>query len=265
MSAPLAIYAFVPTATLATLLQQQLRQERYHLARWPSLPELTDAIARDAESVDCLVLELTPELQGFLAQLKAAGPLLPVVLLETTPQPPPYYHGGEVCLHASALGSLPGSIDRAVEQFLDLTTTAERPPADARQRLARKLRERLDYRRIYYKRDPQEFYCHLPASDKVRLRAELAESYRRIVLGYFGDDPKINAAIDRLAERTFFADLSVTTIMEIHMELMEEFAQQLRLEGRDEEILLDYRLALIDVIAHLSEMYRRALPSARCD
>ena len=49
-------------------------------------------------------------------------------------------------------------------------------------------------------------------------------------------------------------------ILEIHMELMDEFAQQLKLEGRSEEILLDYRLALIDIIAHLCEMYRRSIP-----
>ena len=44
------------------------------------------------------------------------------------------------------------------------------------------------------------------------------------------------------------------------MELMDEFAQQLKLEGRNEDILLDYRLALIDIVAHLCEMYRRSIP-----
>ena len=41
---------------------------------------------------------------------------------------------------------------------------------------------------------------------------------------------------------------------------MDEFAIQLRLEGRSEEMLLDYRLTLIDTIAHLCEMYRRSIP-----
>lgn len=44
------------------------------------------------------------------------------------------------------------------------------------------------------------------------------------------------------------------------MDLMDEFAKQLKLEGRSEEILLDYRLTLIDTIAHLCEMYRRSIP-----
>jgi circadian clock protein KaiA len=52
----------------------------------------------------------------------------------------------------------------------------------------------------------------------------------------------------------------VSQILEIHMELMDEFSQQLKLEGRSEEILLDYRLALIDILAHLGEMYRRSIP-----
>jgi len=44
------------------------------------------------------------------------------------------------------------------------------------------------------------------------------------------------------------------------MDLMDDFSKQLKLEGRSEEILLDYRLTLIDIIAHLCEMYRRSIP-----
>lgn len=38
------------------------------------------------------------------------------------------------------------------------------------------------------------------------------------------------------------------------------FSKQLQLEGRNDDILSDYRLTLIDVIAHLCEMYRRSVP-----
>ena len=44
------------------------------------------------------------------------------------------------------------------------------------------------------------------------------------------------------------------------MDLMDILAKQLKLEGRSDEVLLDYRLTLIDVIAHLCEMYRRSIP-----
>ena len=84
--------------------------------------------------------------------------------------------------------------------------------------------------------------------------------YRQIILIYFSETAQVNQAIDQFVNRAFFADLSVSQILEIHMELMDEFAQQLKLEGRNEDILLDYRLALIDIIAHLCEMYRRSIP-----
>ena len=43
------------------------------------------------------------------------------------------------------------------------------------------------------------------------------------------------------------------------MELMDDFSQQLKLEGRSNDIILDHRLALVDIIANLGEMYRRSL------
>jgi circadian clock protein KaiA len=81
-------------------------------------------------------------------------------------------------------------------------------------------------------------------------------------LGYFAKDAKINLnqLIDDFVDQAFIADISVAQIVEIHMELMDNFSKQLKLEGRSEEILLDYRLTLIDVIAHLCEMYRRSIP-----
>lgn len=59
---------------------------------------------------------------------------------------------------------------------------------------------------------------------------------------------------------SFFADVDVAQIVEIHMELMDDISKQLRLEGRSDEVLMDYRLTLIDTIAHLCEMYRRSVP-----
>ena len=70
----------------------------------------------------------------------------------------------------------------------------------------------------------------------------------------------INQVIDQFVNKAFFADISVSRVLEIHMELMDEFSQQLKLEGRSEEILLDYRLTIIDILAHLGEMYRRSIP-----
>jgi circadian clock protein KaiA len=48
--------------------------------------------------------------------------------------------------------------------------------------------------------------------------------------------------------------------VEIHVDLIDEFWKQLRLEGHKNDFLQDYRLALLDVMAHLCEMYRRSIP-----
>ena len=42
--------------------------------------------------------------------------------------------------------------------------------------------------------------------------------------------------------------------------LIDEYWKKLRLEGHKNDFLQDYRLALLDVMAHLCEMYRRSIP-----
>ena len=44
------------------------------------------------------------------------------------------------------------------------------------------------------------------------------------------------------------------------MNLIDEYWKKLRLEGHKNDFLQDYRLALLDVMAHLCEMYRRSIP-----
>ena len=42
--------------------------------------------------------------------------------------------------------------------------------------------------------------------------------------------------------------------------MIDAFWKQLKLEGHKNDFLQDYRLALLDVLAHLCEMYRRSIP-----
>jgi circadian clock protein KaiA len=49
-------------------------------------------------------------------------------------------------------------------------------------------------------------------------------------------------------------------VVEIHVDLIDAFWKQLKLEGHKNDFLQDYRLALLDVMAHLCEMYRRSVP-----
>ncbi|MBE9168918.1 circadian clock protein KaiA [Pleurocapsales cyanobacterium LEGE 06147] len=188
-----------------------------------------------------------------------------------------FYHSAEVRLPEVNLEQITTYINLAITKFLNLAPSCalqDKPtkPKIERQensqnflilqqrRLAEKLKERLGYLGVYYKRNFQDFYRNLSPEKKQEFIQKLSADYRQIILNYFSQEQDINQAIDRFVNQAFFADLSVSQILEIHMDLMDEFAQQLKLEGRSEEILLDYRLALIDIIAHLGEMYRRSIP-----
>lgn len=187
------------------------------------------------------------------------------------------YHTAEVRISAAELNQIDGHIERAIAQFLNLSPacridtalsvddvtqdlTAQNFLMLQQRRLTDKLKERLGYLGVYYKRNPQYFFRHLPPEQKQEFLEQLKNDYREIVLRYFTDDGTLNERIDAFVNSAFFADISVSQIVESHMELMDEFAKQLKLEGRSEEILLDYRLTLIDTIAHLCEMYRRSIP-----
>lgn len=195
-----------------------------------------------------------------------------------TNYPTIFYHTAEVHISYLQIVDIARYIEQAISQFLNLSpgfrksnsiNTTEQSPDNSGQkflveqqsRLAEKLRERLGYLGVYYKRNPQRFLRNLPATERKQFLENLKSDYRDIVLNYFSDRPKIlNQQIDEFVNNAFFADVSVTQIVEIHMNLMDEFSKQLKLEGRSEEILLDYRLTLIDIIAHLCEMYRRSIP-----
>lgn len=188
------------------------------------------------------------------------------------------YHREEVRLQVTQLEEIDTWIDQAITQFLHLRTSctiSEYPVlpnqpnkienqqnflALQQRRLAEKLKERLGYLGVYYKRNPQHFYRNLSPEGKKKLLEQLNGDYRQIILNYFVQDSQINQIIDQFVNQAFFNDISASQILEIHMELIDEFAQQLKLEGRNKDILLDYRLALIDILAHLSEMYRRSIP-----
>lgn len=187
------------------------------------------------------------------------------------------FHAAEVQVSTNQLPEIANLIDQAIARFLYLSPFCSLPnhsaPVDStteltqrhflmyqQRRLSEKLQERLGYLGVYYKRNPQLFLRHLPLAERQKFLENLKSEYCNILLKYFSQEPSLNQKIDRLVEQAFFADISVSKIVEIHMELIEEFSKQLKLEGRNESILLDYRLTLIDVIAHLGEMYRRSIP-----
>jgi len=106
----------------------------------------------------------------------------------------------------------------------------------------------------------QQFFEQMPPVKQQAVLEQLKSDYRQIVLNYFTTDLTLKQKIERFTNTAFYTDIPVPQIIEIHMELIEDFSKQLKLEGRSDEVLLDYRLTLIDILAHLCEVYRCAIP-----
>lgn len=294
MSGLLSIAVLADSTDLLPLLSQYLSEERYTLKYFTSQPEFLAHIEIAKNELDCLVFYSQQQLLPVINHLYDHGLILPVVIIHrlvpnnlpitetnntasTLASSSYIYQPSEVILAVTELSEIGVAIDKAIAKFLNLTpimpAVEDCQPAETeiaiaepnfllqqQSRLAQKLNERLGYLAVYYKRNPRHFFRHLDRHDKRELIDRLKAQYRQIVLSYFADHSQLNDLIDEFVSATFFRDLAVSEIVKIHMELMEEFSNQLKLEGRSEDILLDYRLTLIDIIAHLCEMYRRSVP-----
>jgi circadian clock protein KaiA len=279
---PFSICSLVTDPELITKLRSVLVADRYHWQAFEHEGDFAEFIQQKKE-IHCLILESKAGITDLLTDFYKEMLLLPAVILvpnrtgtETQIEPEQaFYHVAEVQADPSGIDQINHLIETAIQTFLQALAASPLPflaqavrlhPEIAgalkaqQQELSRKLKERLGYFGIYYKRDPHLYFRHMSSADKQALLTEIKTEYREIVLEYFNASAEINAKIDALVTKAFFADLSVSQILEIHMELMDTFAKQLKLEGRSEDVLLDYRLTLIDVIAHLCEMYRRSLP-----
>lgn len=275
----LFICIFTPSEEVTQSLNSLLSGERYELHFIHNSEQFLAFVEKNKEQIDCVIVLKKPSVIASINQLYHKGLLLPVIILEDNSELEAsiLYHSGELLLSMGNIETVSVAIDQAMTQFLHLVPNCpvsehlasfteengENPQTFLllqQRRLAEKLKERLGYLGVYYKRNPQYFYRNLSNSERKEFIAQLNLEYRQIILNYFMDDLETNQGIDQFVNRAFFADISVSQILEMHMELMDEFSQQLKLEGRSEEILLDYRLALIDMIAHLCEMYRRSIP-----
>ena len=296
----LSVCIFIRSRELADAAVELLASDRYVVTRVKSAAQLWKLLDRH-RPIDCLVVEADGVMRSLAIELQKRSVFLPAVIFsplcgddrplaagnflelsstdkqERQESSSLFYHAAEVQMPVVRVREIASGIDRAIVQFLKLSTavTSDESPASSgaiaqltaqsllqrqQRRLAEKLRERLGYLGVYYKRNPQNFLRNLSQAEKQKFLEQLKLSYRQIVLKYFDRDAAVNNQIDEFVYLAFFADVPVTQIVEIHMELMDEFATQLKLEGRSEEILLDYRLTLIDAIAHLCEMYRRSIP-----
>jgi circadian clock protein KaiA len=264
-----------PALTIASLLRdpallqacaQWLRGGRYQLEPIDPDADPVGVLDRRREDFDAVLLE-----QGVLDAARARslselGLQLPAVVIgQVTGRIE--YHEAEVHLPLDQLEQLSYSLDAAVSRFLRrglqpgtglggaaATTTPER------WKLANRLKGRLGYLGVYYKRDPARFLRNLPQTEREELLRSLTRTYRDLLLSYFRDPAAANQALESFVNTAFFIDLPITNTVEIHMNLIDGFSKQLRLEGHKNDFLQDYRLALLDVMAHLCEMYRRSIP-----
>lgn len=300
MSAHFLLGVFVPTTSLAEPLRQLLAQRRFVVSWSQSPSEFLEWVVSNRHRIDCLIIQAAEDSFQVLTHLKEHDILLPTLALYgldaqsvsnselpdslTALAEQRAYHPAVITSDIRTLGAMDDAIYQAVDSYLQLPaeTSADSlgsvgiVPDSGRdgdkrsfllslqqQRLTEKLRERLGYVGVYYKRNQQNFLRHMDAQEREEFLDKLRQDYRRIILNYFADDEAINQKIDDFVNVAFFADMSVPKIVEIHMELIDDFSKQLKLEGRSDEVLSDYRLTLIDVIAHLCEMYRRSIPRDR--
>jgi circadian clock protein KaiA len=242
-------------------------QQRYRLLAADPAADPVAELERLHDRCDAVLLQEGQFSSDVITALQQRGLLLPAVLIgEVSGQME--YHQDEVHLPADQLEQLTYSLDAAVTRFISrIPTAADQTSAEVadaaaseRWRLANRLQARPGLLGVFYKRDPSRFLRNLPPDEAGRLLLSLERSYRDLLLSYFRDPPAANQALENFVNTAFFSDLPVTRTVEIHLNLIDVFGKQLKLEGHKVEFLQDYRLALLDVMAHLCEMYRRSIP-----
>ncbi len=267
-------------------LTELLPEDRYTLTVVSDLEFLLSLLTKSQNAQDCLVIfgDTNGDVETIVDRLGMLDIFMPTILVLKNLYEQSEHHfeqseakdfyRASISISIDQIHDLSTIIDQAIATFIKISpqirhqiyvNIPDTPVSESlsvqQQRLADKLNERLGYLGVYYKRDSQSFLRNLFPEDKKDYIERLKRIYRLIVLEYFSQkNSDLNQNIDEFVNLSFFADLSISQVLEIHMELMDELAKQLRLEGRNEEVLLDYRITLIDIIAHLCELYRRSIP-----
>ena len=264
----LTIALLLTTPALVDACRQWLPETRYHsldlsrLEQGEGPLDLAGTLAAQQEEIDAVVVEQQLLDATSREQLLGRGLLFPAVVVGEV-KGHVDYHSEELHLADDQLAQLGYTVDAAISRFL------RQGRADGRSddaglasvdKLSRRLQERLGYLGVFYKRDPSRFLGSLPAEERQELLESLQRTYRDLLISYFSDPAASNQALESFVNTAFFSDLPITRTVDIHVDQIDEFWKQLRLEGHKSEFLQDYRLALLDVMAHLCEMYRRSIP-----
>ena len=264
----LTIALLLTTPNLVDACQQWLPDTRYHSLnlsgphQGQEQLDLVSTLEAQQEEIDAVVVEQHLLDASSRDQLLGRGLLFPAVVVGEM-KGHVDYHAEELHLADDQLAQLGYTVDAAISRFLRQGRADGRSDDDGLasvDKLSRRLQERLGYLGVFYKRDPSRFLGSLPTEERRELLESLQRTYRDLLISYFSDPAASNQALESFVNTAFFSDLPITRTVDIHVDQIDEFWKQLRLEGHKSDFLQDYRLALLDVMAHLCEMYRRSIP-----
>jgi circadian clock protein KaiA len=262
----LTIALLLTTPNLVDACQQWLPDTRYHSidlsGPHQEQLDLVSTLEAQQEEIDAVVVEQHLLDASSREQLLGRGLLFPAVVVGEM-KGHVDYHSEELHLADDQLAQLGYTVDAAISRFLRQGRADGRSDDDGLasvDKLSRRLQERLGYLGVFYKRDPSRFLGSLPTEERRELLESLQRTYRDLLINYFSDPAASNQALESFVNTAFFSDLPITRTVDIHVDQIDEFWKQLRLEGHKSDFLQDYRLALLDVMAHLCEMYRRSIP-----
>ena len=262
---PQFIYFLLHSESLAQSLQQFLSSERYLLTQIESPDSLLKFVTYPRLPFDCLIVQDEPALLTVAKQLYEQGMLFPLVILQAEAKKI-FQHPAVVAIDLGNLSQICHAIDQALAKFFSLPIVAANNLQKQnilrlqQQQQHEKFSDESCYIVGCHKRETQHFFQQMIPVKQQEFLQQLKSDYRQILLNYFIADKPLKPQIDQFINTVFWANIPVPKIIEIHMELIDEFSKQLKIEGRSDEVLLDYRLTLIDILAHLCEVYRSSIP-----
>ena len=244
-----------PALTIASLLsdprlertcRQWLKGGRYQLENLGSKVTPLQELEERRDTFDVVLVQQGAYAPEIYEGLRRQGLILPAVVVgEVSGRIE--YHEAEVHLAEEQLEQITYSVDAAVSRFL-----RQGPQAGSAGESAAASSGGVA--------TPENWRLPNRLKERQELLASLERSYRDLLISYFKDPAAANQAIESFVHSAFFSDLPVNKVVEIHVDLIDGFWKQLKLEGHKNDFLQDYRLALLDVLAHLCEMYRRSVP-----
>ncbi len=108
-------------------------------------------------------------------------------------------------------------------------------------------------------RNRRDFLCNLSKPDQQAVLQGLRQRYQVLLKVYLGQGDAVDETLEQVVSVAFSADVPTQLLVKIHVQVMDQLATQLRMEGRSTAFLKDYRLALIEAMARLNERYRHAM------